>query len=149
MLLFLGTDLTSGLERTSLNVNTKKLLEANKQRCDRCEGVIIDTDEFRKKFPNLAKELDGGEEQKITIDAVRLNPKEGEKASDKSDRYEPAAIDFLRRCDTEDDAIKIIEYLERRGEIDKKYAKSLRAQLLQDGIESFGTKKEPGHYFLK
>jgi hypothetical protein len=50
-------------------------------------------------------------------------------------------IDFLRRCDTEEQGLEIIDYLKKRGEISEKYATELKMQLLRDGIRSFGPKK--------
>ena len=104
----------------------------------------IDRIGFRKRFPNLTKELEGGE--KIPIGGVRSDIKEAEK---KFETHEPTVIDFLRRCDTEEQGIEIIDYLKTRGEIGKEYANSIKAQLLQKGIESFGPKKEPGHYLIR
>ncbi|MEE9564667.1 MAG: DUF2095 family protein [Candidatus Hydrothermarchaeaceae archaeon] len=107
----------------------------------------MEREEFRKKFPNLAKELEG--EERITIGGVRSNIKEGEKATKTLERHDPTAIDFLRRCDTCEQGLEIIEYLKARGEIEKEYANSLKVQLLQKGLESFGLKKKPGHYLIK
>ena len=103
-----------------------------------------DRTEFRKKFPNLAKELEGGE--KITIEGTRSNLREAEKALESHD---PTVIDFLRRCDTCKQGLEIIDYLKTRGEIEEGYAASLKAQLLQKGLESFGKKKNPGHYLIR
>ncbi len=106
----------------------------------------IDKERFRRMFPNLAQEMENGE-SKITITSVRLNPKEGEKAASKKfDGYNPDVIDFLRRCDDEQQAEEIISYLERRGEISQQYALSLRKQLKEKGIRSFGPKKEEAYY---
>lgn len=106
----------------------------------------IDKEQFRKMFPNLAKEMEG-EEAKITISSVRLDPQEGEKAvSKRFDGYIPDVIDFLRRCDNEEQAEEIIAYLERRKEITHEYASSLRKQLKEKGVRSFGPKKEEAYY---
>jgi hypothetical protein len=66
---------------------------------------------------------------------------------DKLRHFNPQAIDFLRRCDTEAQAEEIIVYLEKKGEITKEYAGELRAQLKKDGVRCFGPKKEENHYF--
>ncbi len=100
--------------------------------------------EFNKKFPNMAEELEGKE--KIPIQSTRTNAKEAEK---KLESHDPCAVDFLRRCDTPEQGLEIIDYLKKRGEIDGEYAAGLKTQLLQKGIESFGSKKDPGHYLLK
>jgi hypothetical protein len=102
-------------------------------------------DEFKKRYPNLAKELEGGY---ITINSVRTMDKEAEKAfRARLEGYDPTVIDFLRRCDTEEQGIEIIGFMKRRGEISAQYADKLRFQLIQKGIRSFGPKKERGHYY--
>ena len=108
---------------------------------------------FRKMFPHLAAEIEG-EEQKVSISSFRSNIDAGEKAASKiSSRlfegYNPDVIDFLRRCDTEEQAEEIICYLEKRGEISKKYASRLKKQLKEKGVRSFGPKKEDDYYLKK
>ena len=114
-------------------------------------------------FPNLYKELEQGE-VKISIDSVRRNPLEAEtetaevaeeevepKAAtstpDKLRHFNPTAVDFIRRCDTEVQAEEIITYLRKKGEITEEYAEELRCQLKQEGVRGFGPKKEENHYF--
>ena len=105
---------------------------------------------FKKMFPNLSEELEGGD-GKIPIDAVRTDSDAGEAAEkampDKFRNYDPNVVDFIRRCDTEEQAKTIIAYLEKRGEVSKEYAKELRQQLKREGVRSFGPKKEEGYYF--
>ncbi|MEM1586139.1 MAG: DUF2095 family protein [Candidatus Bathyarchaeia archaeon] len=106
----------------------------------------IDKKAFRRVFPNLAREMEEGA-CKITISSVRLDPEEGEKAASRRfDGYNPDVIDFIRRCDTEEQAEEIIAYLEKRGEISQSYALSLREQLMKKGVRSFGPKKEEAYY---
>jgi hypothetical protein len=66
---------------------------------------------------------------------------------DKLRHFNPQAVDFIRRCDTEAQAEEIIAYLQKRGEITKQYAQELLCQLKRDGVRSFGPKKEENHYF--
>jgi hypothetical protein len=124
--------------------------------------MAIDKESIKKMFPNLYKELEAGD-AKISIDALRKNPEEAEadvvecaeenldtEASttpDKLRHFYPSAEDFIRRCDTEQQAEEIIAYLERRGEITEKCALSLRSKLKSEGLRSFGPKKEENHYF--
>lgn len=104
---------------------------------------------FKKMFPNLSGELEGGD-SKVPIDAVRTDSEATEKAMpDKFRNYDPNVVDFIRRCDTEEQAKTIIAYLEKRGEVSKEYAKELRQQLKREGVRSFGPKKEEGYYFKK
>jgi len=106
----------------------------------------IDKKRFRKMFPHLAQELEG-ENCKVTITSVRSDLQTGEKASSKKfANYMPDVIDFLRRCDTEQQAEEIICYMEEKEEISRDYAKRLRRQLKEKGVRSFGSKKEDDYY---
>lgn len=106
----------------------------------------IDKERFRKMFPHLAQEMEG-KEHGITITSVRLDLPTGEKASSKKfANYMPDVIDFIRRCDNEQQAEEIISYLEERREIGNDYAKRLRKQLKEKGVRSFGSKKEDDYY---
>jgi len=102
---------------------------------------------FKKMFPNLSEELEG-EDSKVAIDSVRTDSDTAEKSvPDKFHNYDPTVIDFIRRCDREEQAKAIIAYLEKRGELSKEYAEELRQQLKKEGVRSFGPKKEEGYYF--
>jgi hypothetical protein len=109
--------------------------------------VEIDKKSFKKMFPHLSEELEGGE-SKVSINSVRTDSATAEKSlSDKFRNYTPTVIDFIRRCDTEAQAEAIIAYLEKRGELTKEYAEELRKQLKKEGVRSFGFKKEENYYF--
>jgi len=97
-------------------------------------------------FPNLMKEL-GIEESKVGINSVRTDTQSGERAVSRSFiHYMPDVIDFIRRCDTNKQAQEIIDYMEKNGEIEKQYAAKLRKQLEEQGLRSFGSKKEADYY---
>jgi hypothetical protein len=133
--------------------------------------MAIDKKSLKKMFPHLYEEIENGE-VKVPISAVRKNALEAEAETgeqeececnayheleeesiectempDKLRHFNPQAVDFLRRCDTEAQAEEIIAYLEKKGEITKEYAHELRCQLKKDGVRSFGPKKEENHYF--
>lgn len=99
---------------------------------------------FRRRFPHLAAELEetGG----LRISGVRSSLEEGERIASNYQGYEPGAVEFIRRCDTEEQALEIINYLEERGEITHEYARALRKQLVERGLRSFGPKRNPGCY---
>jgi hypothetical protein len=102
---------------------------------------------FKKMFPNLSEELEGGD-GKVPIDAVRADPDTVEETlPDRFRNYDPTVVDFIRRCDTEDQAEEIIAFMEKRGELTKDYAVKLRKQLKKEGVRSFGSKKEENYYF--
>jgi hypothetical protein len=125
--------------------------------------MALDKEYLKKMFPNLYKEIEVGE-AKVSIDALRKNPEEAEAdiaecteeeveteantaTPDKLRHFNPGAVDFIRRCDTEKQAEEIISYLEKKGEITAEYAGELRCKLKRDGVRSFGPKKEENHYF--
>ena len=125
--------------------------------------MAIDKEYLKKMFPNLYKEIESGD-AKIPIDALRKNPEEAEAdiaecaeeevepevdtvTPDKLRHFNPGAVDFIRRCDTEGQAEEIICYLQKKGEITNEYAVELRCKLKRDGLRSFGPKKEENHYF--
>jgi hypothetical protein len=106
----------------------------------------LDKESMKRMFPNLAKELDC-DNNKASINSVRTDAPTGEHASSRCFvHYMPDVIDFIRRCDTKDQADEIIAYMERRGEIEKQYADKLRKQLKEEGVRSFGSKKEHDYY---
>ena len=106
-----------------------------------------DKKSFKKMFPSLSKELEL-EDSKVPINSVRTDPDAAENAmADKFRHYNPAVVDFIRRCDTDAQAEAIIAYLEKRGELTKEYAEELRQQLKKEGVRSFGAKKEENYYF--
>jgi len=127
--------------------------------------MAIDKKSIKKIFPHLYEELEAGE-VKVPINAVRKNPLEAEEAAageeceecseeeftactenpDKLRHFNPSAVDFIRRCDTEAQAEEIIAYLQKKGEITKENAEQMRCQLKRDGVRSFGPKKEENHY---
>ena len=127
--------------------------------------MAIDKKSIKKIFPHLYEELEKGE-VKVPIDAVRKNPLEAEEAAvgeeceecteeefvctetpDKLRHFNPSAVDFIHRCDTEAQAEEIIVYLQKKGEITKENADQIRCQLKRDGVRSFGPKREENHYF--
>jgi hypothetical protein len=125
--------------------------------------MAIDKKSFKKLFPNLSKEIDELDDCKVPINAVRADPELAEKEvmnevseeeflepvelTDKLRHFNPSAVDFIRRCDTEVQAQEIITYLQKKGEITVEYAKELENKLKREGVRSFGPKKEENYYF--
>ncbi|GCC10994.1 hypothetical protein IPdc08_01038 [archaeon] len=101
-------------------------------------------DDFKKKYPNLAREIEGLD--RLPVKGVRHNIDEAEKAIDSFQGHSPDAIGFLRRCTTDEEGLEIIKYLLDRKEISVEYATELKIQLIKSGISSFGQKKEWGYY---
>lgn len=109
-------------------------------------NMEIDKETFKKMFPNLTKEIEE-KQQRVVISSVRSDLAAAEKASSKKFfSYVPDVVDFICRCDNEEQAEEIIGYLEKRKEISPDYARRLRRQLKEKGVRSFGPKKEDGYY---
>lgn len=106
-----------------------------------------DKEAIKRMFPNLAKEIGSGE-SKVSVNSVRTDNGTDEKSAirKKYSGYVPDVVDFLRRCDTVQQAEEIIAYMERTGEVDGRYAGQLRKQLREKGVRSFGTKREDDYY---
>ena len=104
---------------------------------------MSDDDEFRTAYPALSKELESGT-TKVSINGVRTMSEKTDTAS--TERFLPDVVDYIRRCDTMDQAVEIINYMQKRGEINAKEAKEFKSQLKANGLRSFGTKKETDHY---
>jgi hypothetical protein len=108
----------------------------------------VDKEKFKKQFPNLAAEFEN-DAMSYSINSVRTDADASEKVSAKSFKgYNPGVIDFIRRCDTNQQAEEIIKFLEARGEIPVSYTNKIRKQLKDKGVRSFGPKKE-NDYYLK
>ncbi len=108
----------------------------------------FDKKSLKKLFPKLAEEMEF-EENKVNIDSVRTDAETGENSvKDRWSSYIPDVVDFIRRCNSLQQANEIVGYLEKRGEIETVYASKLRKQLKEKGVRSFGPKKE-GDYYLK
>jgi hypothetical protein len=99
--------------------------------------VELDKDTFRKKYPNLWRELD-------SIPDAR--PHSRKIQNDMFRGYAPNVIDYLRRCDRSEQAEKTISYLVEHNEITAGYAEELRKQLREMALRSFGPRKREGFY---
>jgi hypothetical protein len=102
-----------------------------------------DRESLKKMFPNLTKEMQS-DENKVPVKSVRTDPETGEKAANRERfvNYVPDVIDFLRRCETKEQAEEIITYMEKRGEVNKEYAQELRAQLKRKASEALDRRKK-------
>ena len=104
-------------------------------------------DRLKKEFPHLAAELENSN-VRVSIDSVRSDTSIIERTMpNKNACYNPDVIDFFRRCDTNEQAIGIVDFLEKRNELSQEYAKKLRKQINEKGVRSFGAKKGDDYYF--
>ncbi len=101
----------------------------------------MEKEEFKKRFPSLAKEIEEGEgKADLSFQVEKPKPKR------KFAGYSPSIIDFIRRCNTKEEALEIIKYMKKRGKITEEEYETLIEQLNEDGVRSFGPKKAPGYY---
>lgn len=109
------------------------------------QSLSFDKTVFKELFPNLAREL---EEDVYSVELHGVRDRSFDEAQINELRH-PDVISFIRRAETEEQALEVIDFMERRGEISREYANKLREQLKTKGLRSFGPKKEPGYYFKR
>ncbi len=103
--------------------------------------------EFKEKCPNLYKELK--ESPSISIDEIKgtkqkkKETKEKENEETYTTRF-PSIVDHLLGCETDKEALEIIEYFEEKREINEKIIKKLKEQIKKNGVRSFGEKRKKG-----
>ena len=103
----------------------------------------FDEREFKRKFPHLYEELeDSTSEGKDNLESCEVQDAE----PDTSDKYSPEATSYIRRARSNDEAIEIVDYLEKRGELSANDASSIIKQIRERGVRSFGSLKTWGHY---
>ncbi|WFO76042.1 DUF2095 family protein [Desulfurococcaceae archaeon MEX13E-LK6-19] len=99
-------------------------------------------DEFKKKYPNLYRELTSDDSMSMTLSV--------EKPFDDPWRgYIPGPIDYLRRAKTVEEAVRVIDYLLEHNEITEEEAREYKEKLMKEGLEAFGPRKESGYYYRK
>jgi len=98
--------------------------------------IEYDVEEFRKLFPKLSKEILGRNPTKVNS-----------LVKDPLHNYVPNIYDFLGRVRSVEEGLEVIDYLERKGELSKELADSLRETLKTKGIEAFGERREFGYYY--
>ena len=138
----------------------KKTLEDLEIPTEERVNVEYDKEEFQDKFPHLMSEL-SNKEQSIKIDSITDKIEEScEETPSKSvvqvpnELRNPGAIDFLRRCTTNEEAFEIIDFLLRRKELTGEEYDELHSKIVQEGglkklIEESGGLKKAGYYEKK
>ena len=105
----------------------------------------MEKEKFRELFPHLADELENGKSV-ADLEDDTIRQKRSLNANRRWEGYDPDIIDFIRRCETPEQAAKIINYMSDEGEVSSEMAEKLRRQLKEEGVRSFGALKEKGHY---
>ncbi len=102
-------------------------------------------EEFKRKYPNIARELFSDDKPEGSSIDVRFETP----LTDPWRGYLPGPIDYIRRAKTLEEALKVIDYLEEHGEITVDEANMYREKLLKEGLEAFGPRKEDNYYYRK
>jgi hypothetical protein len=103
----------------------------------------FDEREFKRKFPHLYEEL---EDSPPTEEADSESPESMDTEKDKSGEYIPEFRSYIRRARTNDEAVEVVNYLRKRGELSEKHASGLLKQIKEQGVRSFGSLKTWGYY---
>ena len=100
---------------------------------------------FVELFPHLADELVNGKSV-ADLEDHTIRQKRSLNANRRWEGYDPDIVDFIRRCETPEQAAQIIDYMSNEGEVSSEMAEKLRRQLEEGGVRSFGKLKEKGYY---
>lgn len=107
---------------------------------------MVDWERFRKLFPRIAEEMEKGS-SKIIIDQFRVHVEHEDRLTARMwASYNPDVVDFIRRCDTVEQAEEVIDYMEGHGEVTGERAAELTRKLREEGLKSFGDKKGRDFY---
>jgi hypothetical protein len=106
----------------------------------------MERDRFKKLFPHLAKEMESGRSRADVSDNIESGEPKANDQARKWAGYNPDVVDFIRRCETVEQVEEIVDYIESRGEITAERAEEIRKQIIEEGLKSFGPKKEEGFY---
>ena len=146
----------------SMKKNNKNGKDLKKVKIEESNGLKIsyNKDEFNKQFPHLIEEI-SSKKKTLEIDSYKADIEQNDEENPPKSKilypnelYNPKAIDFLRRCTKNDDAIDILDYLLERNEISKQDYYKYKTIISQEGglkrlINEFGGLKRPGYYMRK
>ena len=121
-----------------MNENRKK---PNPKLSDDNLTIDYDLNDFSNTLPNLTSEL-------TKEDHPGSVPLEDIKFDDISPG-DPSAEEFIQRCITVNEALEIIDFLEKKEEISQKMAHDYRDRLEKRGLKDFGPHRERGFYESK
>ena len=126
------------------------------------DGLSIEynKEELLRKFPHLISEL-SNKGNLITsksimnkIEELQENPSLKKDARAPNELTNPGAVDFIRRCRTNEEALEIIDFLLGRKELTREEYDELHDKIIQEGglkklIEESGGFKKIGYYERK
>ncbi|MEM3646803.1 MAG: DUF2095 family protein [Thermofilum sp.] len=63
--------------------------------------------------------------------------------------YVPNVFDYIRRCDSVEEALQILDFLVSRRELPEKVACVIKERIMEKGLRFYGPKKQVGYYVEK
>ena len=128
------------------DINVKEIAEYHRQvkkelGDDIPLGISMET--LKMNYPALYKDMVEG--RKIALTVEEDEEEEEEPTKDMFRGYIPNVYDYLARANTVEQCLEIIDYLEKKGEIETDLADKLREQAQTQGADSFGTRAH-GYY---
>ncbi|MGB9716938.1 MAG: DUF2095 family protein [Thermoproteota archaeon] len=63
--------------------------------------------------------------------------------------YVPNVFDYIRRCDSVEEAFQIIDFLVSRNELSENVARVIKRRIMEKGVRFYGPKKQVGYYVEK
>ena len=144
------------------NNNLDEKREKKKPEINHKNGLnfAYEMEEFKKSYPHLMEEI-VDKKQSIKIDSVESQTEQtSEEIKDnlkncvQSELINPGAIDFIKRCSKNEEAIEILDYLLKRKEISSEEYNKLKGEIMMEGglkqlIERSGGPKNHGYYINK
>ena len=122
--------------------------------------IAYDKEELESQFPQLMREL--SEKKKslkiegvdYEIEQAKEEPKVSQDTNFCEELLDPGVIDFIRRCTEKEDALKILDYLLKRNELNIQDYNALKNRIKEEGglekiIDEFGGLKKLGYYERK
>ncbi len=130
-----------GCEINQYGDNISLYEEENMDLLDSIEGIEFEQEEFKKGYPHLAKEIIDPN-LVYPVEAVRWHDEKSEPKEVEPDiPEEPTVESLIRRSKTEEEAVEIILYLEKRGEINSHEADRLINDIEKNGLEAFKARR--------
>ena len=123
-------------------------------------NIAYDKEELKNFLPHLMEEI-VDKKKSIKIDSFKTQIEQSSEESKSHQRnflptelINPGAIDFIRRCTKNEEAIEILNYLLKRNEISTDDYNKLKNKIMIDGglrnlIEKYGGPKNSGYYIDK
>lgn len=123
-------------------------------------NIAYDRKELKKFYPHLMEEI-VDKKKSIKIDSFKTQFELGSEESKSHQRnylpleiINPGAIDFIRRCTKNEEAIEILDYLLKRNEISSEEYNRFKNEIMMDGglrnlIKKYGGPKNSGYYIDK